>query len=102
MSYDFELQRTKDKIEDLRKEQEQLTHNLMRTRRDEQYDLDRIRREYVTRINAMETRQIALEKEIKDRGRELERLERMKEKEEEEAAAEANQAREEKLRNRLR
>ena len=102
MSHEFEIKRVEDKLKELRKEQEHITHNLMRTRRDEEYDLDRVRREYITRINAMEARQIAIEKEVKDRVRELERLERYQRQEEEQQAEEEREARENRMRQRLR
>tara|TARA_B100000508_G_scaffold141015_1_gene145079 strand:- start:2523 stop:2831 length:309 start_codon:yes stop_codon:yes gene_type:complete len=102
MSSEFELKRSEEKLKDFRKEQEQLTHNLMRTRRDQAYDIDRVRREYVTRINAMETRQIALEKEVRDIVRKIERLENIKRQEEDEKNEEERQAREDQTRRRMR
>ena len=76
MSHDFELKRLTEKIHDLHKEQEQLTHSLMRARRDEQYELERVRREFNVRVNMMETRQEGIQKDLRDYERKYEALQR--------------------------
>lgn len=52
-------------------------HVLVRNRREEQSELDRIRRDYTTRINAVTHRQESIEKELRDKHRELDRIERI-------------------------
>lgn len=87
MSHDFELRRIKDKIKELHKEQERTTHLIVKSRRDEQFDLDRIRREYDIRIKTMETKQQERLKELEKLERELEHLNKVisdEEKEDEE------------------
>lgn len=72
-------------MEKLHKEQEQLTHSLMQARRNEQQDLERVRRDYNIRINSIENRQAVISKELKDYERGLERLERLIKEEKEQA-----------------
>lgn len=76
MSYNFELKRLTEKIHDLHREQEQLTHNLMRTRRDEQFELERVRREFNVKVNMMENRQGEIQKDLRDNERKYEALQR--------------------------
>lgn len=57
MARDYELNRISVQIEQLSREQEQLYHAITKTKRDEQFELDRIRRDYAIKIASMENRQ---------------------------------------------
>lgn len=62
-------------MEQLNKEHEQLHHSIMRTERDQQFEVERLRREYTTKINAMQERQGLIVRELHSKRQELERME---------------------------
>jgi hypothetical protein len=77
MSHEHQLKRIREKLKELKQEQERLLHALMRNRREEQFELDRVRREFTARNNAITGRQEAIQGELRDKQREQERIERM-------------------------
>lgn len=98
MSHDHQLKRITDKITELQAEQERLVHASMRNRREEQYELDRVRRDFTARTNAITHRQESLTKELRDKKREQERIERMIQDDQDKAAEEERLAEEERER----
>ena len=66
MSSDFELIRASDNLDKLKREQDQLKFNLERTQRDELTELEKVRREYSSKVSIIEARQEVVKKEIKD------------------------------------
>lgn len=79
MRADYERSRVADQIRRLESEQEQLTHSLMRTERDEQFEIEKIKQDFKKRISSMEFRKSAIVMEISNKRRELAKIEeRMK------------------------
>jgi len=79
MRSDYERDRIKISLDALRRESDQLTHNVMRVKRDEQFEIERLHREFKQRIEGMETRKSIIASEIRQKEAELKRLEdRMK------------------------
>jgi len=89
MSAEFELNRQEEKIEKLLKEQEKLNLQLPIIRRDEQADLDRVRRDYSMKIQQTEARLQGIKKELETARRQTDRLQAQLDKEIEEAEEEA-------------
>ncbi len=75
MARDYELNRISVQIEQLSREQEQLYHAITKTKRDEQFELDRIRRDYAIKIASMENRQQEIMRELLAKRKEYERTE---------------------------
>lgn len=76
MSHDFELRRLTDRLKTLSEEQKRINARILQSRRDEQFDLDHIRRKYSMVIQQLEERQRQLNKELEKRERELESLQK--------------------------
>lgn len=74
MSHDYELRRLTDQIKKLTEEQQRINRRILQSRRDEQFDLDHIRRRYSSQIQQMEERQRHLNKDMERRERELHAL----------------------------
>ncbi|MEN9922269.1 MAG: hypothetical protein RL097_546 [Candidatus Parcubacteria bacterium] len=75
MARDYELNRISVQIEQLSREQEQLYHAITKTKRDEQFELDRIRRDYAIKIASMESRQQEIMRELLAKRKDYERTE---------------------------
>lgn len=66
MSREFDLIRISDALDKLKREHDQLKFNLTRAQREELVELERIRREFSSKIETIQTRQKVLEGEIKN------------------------------------
>ncbi len=75
MARDYELNRISAQIEQLSREQEQLYHAITKTKRDEQFELDRIRRDYAIKIASMENRQHELMLSLQAKRKDYDRTE---------------------------
>jgi len=75
MADDFKLGRIGDIIKKLRQEQEQLRFSLTKLQRNEQAELERVRREFKTQIYNVETRQNTIISELRQREKEYKQLE---------------------------
>ncbi len=71
----FEIDRIQAGIDQLQTEYEQLRHALMRAKRDEQFEVERIRRNYSTKISSMEDRQQTILRDLLGKKQELKRVE---------------------------
>jgi len=75
MQRDYEQDRVKAQIEKLTTEHGQLQSTIVRTKRDEQFEVERIRRDYKARVTAMEERQEIILRELLNKKNELQRVE---------------------------
>lgn len=75
MSNDFELKNLKDKIVSLTQEQSQLTNDSVKAKRDEQMELDQIRRNFSILVTKLENRLAEVKRELANTKRSLESLE---------------------------
>lgn len=75
MAEDFKLGRIGDIIKKLRQEQEQLRFSLTKLQRNEQAELERVRREFKTQIYNVETRQNTIISELRQRDKEYKQIE---------------------------
>lgn len=72
---EYERDRVRSKITQLKRENDQLTHNIMRTKRDEQFEVERLQREFKSRIMLMKNRQNDIMQEISHLESELRQIE---------------------------
>jgi hypothetical protein len=93
MSLEFELTRKEEKIEKLLQEQEKLNLRLPILRRDEQVDIERVRREYNLKIAQTQARLQGINKELEVEHRQIDRLRQQIEKEKEEESQEEKEGR---------
>lgn len=93
MSLEFELTRKEEKIEKLLQEQEKLNLRLPILRRDEQADIERVRREYNLKIAQTQARLQGINKELEVEHRQIDRLRQQIEKEKEEESQEGKEGR---------
>lgn len=99
MRADYERNRIVEQIKRLESEQEQLVHTLMRTERDEKFELERIKNDFEKRISSMQFRKSSILIEISNKKRELVKLdERNSHNVQKAAVSPAKQAREDRLR----
>ena len=75
MSADYQYDRVVKQIEDIKKEQSQLVHSLMRTKRDEQFEVERLKREFAAKISTIENRQGVIKQSIRVKEKELVQME---------------------------
>ena len=75
MAHDFELRRLTDKLKKLTEEQTRVNHQILKSRRDEQYELDHIRRRFNSQIQSLEEKQHRIAKEMNTHERQLHNLE---------------------------
>lgn len=75
MADDFKLGRIGDIIKKLKQEQEQLRFSLTKLQRNEQAELERVRREFKTQIYNVETRQNTIISELRQREKEYKQIE---------------------------
>ena len=71
MSHDYELRRLTDRLKHLTEEQKRINRRILQSRRDEQFDLEHIRRKYSMVIQQLEEKQRQLSKELEKREREV-------------------------------
>jgi hypothetical protein len=76
MSHDFELKRLTDKIKKIAEEQTKTNHQIQRARREEQMELDYIRRRFNSLTHALETKQRKQVKDMTNYERQLTNLQR--------------------------
>lgn len=76
MSNDFELKTLNDKILSLAKEKDQLAHDIITAERNEQMELDKVRRDFSILVSNIKSRQSNVERELSNQKRNLESLER--------------------------
>jgi len=76
MAHDFELRRLTDKLKKLTEEQTRVNHQILKSRRDEQNELDYIRRRFNSQIHSLEEKQRRITKETANYERQLANLER--------------------------
>lgn len=90
MAHEYELRRITDRLKTLNDEQKRINARILQSRRDEQFDLDHIRRKYNNVIFQLEERQEHVRKELERREKELSALQKRiaKEFEEEKDASE--------------
>ena len=62
-------------ITNLKSEYDRLNHSKMRAQRDEQFEIERIRREFAQKIKAMEQRQDMIQNELRQKEQELKHIE---------------------------
>lgn len=93
MSLEFELTRKEEKIEKLLQEQEKLNLRLPILRRDEQADIEQVRREYNLKIAQTQARLQGITKELEVEHRQIDRLRQQIEKEKEEEEQEGKEGR---------
>lgn len=93
MAHEYELRRLTDRIRDLSDEQKRINIRMLKSRRDEQFDIDHIRRRYTAIIYQLEERQQHVNKELERRQRDLLALQkRINEEAEEEQEKEESHA----------
>ncbi len=98
MRADYERSRIVEQIKRLESEQEQLVHTLMRTERDEKFELERIKHDFEKRIESMQFRKSSIVIEISNKKRELVKLDERTNRDIQAAVSPAKQAREDRLR----
>lgn len=76
MSNEFQFKILNDKIVSLSKEKGQLVHDLTTTERNEQAELDRVRKEFNIRTSNIRSRQLVVDSDLLNQKRNLESLER--------------------------
>jgi len=76
MAHDFELRRLTDKLKKLTEEQTRVNQQILKSRRDEQYELDYIRRKFNSQIHALEEKQHRVAREMTTHERQLSNLEK--------------------------
>ena len=76
MSHDFEIKRLADNIKKLAEEQKRINQRILQSRRDEQFDLDHIRRRYNAQIVQLEVKQKEIAKDMERREREMNRIQK--------------------------
>lgn len=101
MSKDFELIRALDSLDKLKREQNQLKFNLERTERDELIELEKVRREYRSKVSIIESRQESVVKEIKDAQVKHDQLKLIVEEEKKQEEIDKQRKREEEKKERL-
>jgi chromosome segregation ATPase len=84
MAHDFELRRLTDKLKKLTEEQTRVNQQILKSRRDEQYELDYIRRRFNSQIQALENKQQKITKDMTTYERQLDNLEKTMQEEKEE------------------
>ena len=75
MAHDFELRRLTDKLKKLSEEQTRVNHQILKSRRDEQSELEYIRRRFNAQIHSLEEKQHRIAKEMNTHERQLSNLE---------------------------
>ena len=75
MTHDFELRRLSDKLRKLTEEQTRVNHQILKSRRDEQSELDYIRRRFNSQIHSLEEKQHRIAKEMNTYERQLRNME---------------------------
>jgi len=75
MSDGYKVSRVADQIKNLQSEQKQLGLAIDRAKKDEVYELERIKQEFKKRISSMEYRQSSIMLELNTKQRELKHLE---------------------------
>lgn len=75
MNDDYKVGRVADQIKNLQSEQKQLSLAIDRAKKDEQYELEKIKQEFKKRISSMEYRQSSIMLELNTKQRELSNLE---------------------------
>jgi len=76
MAHDFELRRLTDKLKKLTEEQTRVNRQILKSRRDEQSELDYIRRRFNNQIHSLEEKQHRITKETATYERQLTNLEK--------------------------
>ena len=76
MAHEFELRRLTDKLKKLTEEQTRVNNQILKSRRDEQSELDYIRRRFNNQIHSLEERQHRITKETATYERQLTNLEK--------------------------
>jgi len=75
MAHDFELRRLTDKLKKLTEEQTRVNQQILKSRRDEQSELDYIRRRFNSQIHALEEKQHRVTRDMATHERQLKNLE---------------------------
>lgn len=90
MAHEFELRRLTDKLKKLTEQQTRVNQQILKSRRDEQYELDHIRRRFNNLIHSLEEQQQRITKDTATYERQLLNLEKtiQEEKEAEHASRE--------------
>ncbi len=101
MSSEFELIRITDKLDRLKKEQDQLKFSLTRLQRDELIQQEKIRREFSSNILTIETRQEIIAREIRDMQQKQEQMKVLVEGDKQRVAVDEQKKRDEERRERL-
>lgn len=76
MAHDFELRHLTDKLKKLAEEQTLTNQQILKCRRDEQFDLESTRRRYNGQINALEEKLRRTTKDLETYERQLRNLEK--------------------------
>lgn len=76
MAHEFELRRLTDKLKKLTEQQTRVNQQILKSRRDEQYELDHIRRRFNNQIHSLEEQQQRITKETITYERQLQNLEK--------------------------
>ena len=87
MAHQFELRRLTDKLKKLNEQQTRVNQQILKSRRDEQYELDHIRRRFNNQIHSLEEQQQRITKDTITYERQLLNLEKKIQAEHEEAKA---------------
>ena len=64
MAHDFELRRLTDKLKKLTEDQTRVNHQILKSRRDEQSELDHVRRRFNNQIHNLEAKQNKIAKDM--------------------------------------
>lgn len=88
-AHDFELKRLMDKLQALTDEQKRVNQRILKSRREEQFELDHIRRKFSAQLYGFEERQKEITKDLERRERELQALRKRIKEEDDEALEEA-------------
>lgn len=75
MDQAYERDRIKTQIEQLQRESEQLTFTISREKSNEQFELEKVKREFKRKIETAESRQRDIQLELTSRRTELSRIE---------------------------
>ena len=83
MAHDFELRRLTEKMKKLTEEQSRVNRQILKSRRDEQSELDYVRRRFNLQIHSLEDKQHKIAKDMTTYERQLDALEKKMDKEKE-------------------
>jgi DNA repair exonuclease SbcCD ATPase subunit len=75
MQREYERTRILAQVEQLKREKEQLHHSITHTERDEEFQVERLQREFKGRIEGMKTRQTVIEQELRNLDKSLKQIE---------------------------